>query len=112
MLYMADAASEFSQVQLPMGSCNSPRLQLLCLASSSSASSSSAAAVASREGLMKRGKWQNAAAKNWSAQGKCSSCAGWREGVRGVGGQLEEKVLHASEKLEQNLLASKHKMEL
>lgn len=24
----------------------------------------------------------------------------------------EEKVLHASEKLEQNLLASKHKMEL
>lgn len=31
---------------------------------------------------------------------------------RGWGGQLEEKVLHASEKLEQNLLASKHKMEL
>lgn len=31
----------------------------------------------------------------------------------GEGGwQLEEKVLHASEKLEQNLLASKHKMEL
>lgn len=34
------------------------------------------------------------------------------EEVRGGVGQLEEKVLHASEKLEQNLLASKHKMEL
>lgn len=35
-----------------------------------------------------------------------------REGVGGVHREEEEKVLHASEKLEQNLLASKHKMEL